>query len=243
MFKPVKAKKARKGFSLVELVIAILIIAVLVAAVFAGGSIIIRNSQISRTTSDLHNFSIAAETLLNENPMVANVDQSNWDTEMPKIVAKLNSLLAEDYRVETAAAADIAAADGNQITGVAGTADLGYVILKSAKTDAWGNNYFVLLDYADRNEVGISDFYVTVISAGPNAKTTLTEAYNDKTNQDDVILVAQYSDGSVSSVIYNQADTTVNALVDGLKYTGNGKNDQTALETNHPRVFVAKKAA
>ena len=50
-----KTRKQRKGFSLVELVVVILIIAILAVAVFAGGSAVIKKSQVSRTTSDLHN--------------------------------------------------------------------------------------------------------------------------------------------------------------------------------------------
>ena len=68
-----KKRFARKGFSLVELVVVILIIAILAVAVFAGGSAVIKKSQVSRTTSDLHNFSVAAESTLNENPSVANI--------------------------------------------------------------------------------------------------------------------------------------------------------------------------
>lgn len=63
-----KTRKQRKGFSLVELVVVILIIAILAVAVFAGGSAVIKKSQVSRTTSDLHNFSVAVEAVLNENP-------------------------------------------------------------------------------------------------------------------------------------------------------------------------------
>ena len=63
-----KKRNARKGFSLVELVVVILIIAILAVAVFAGGSAVIKKSQVSRTTSDLHNFSVAVEAVLNENP-------------------------------------------------------------------------------------------------------------------------------------------------------------------------------
>lgn len=68
-----KTRKQRKGFSLVELVVVILIIAILAVAVFAGGSAVIKKSQVSRTTSDLHNFSVAVEAVLNENPGVANI--------------------------------------------------------------------------------------------------------------------------------------------------------------------------
>lgn len=63
----IRMKSRMKGFSLVELVVVILIIAVLAVAVFAGGSASIRKAQVSRVSSDLHNFDIAMSTYMNEN--------------------------------------------------------------------------------------------------------------------------------------------------------------------------------
>lgn len=76
------------------------------------------------------------------------------------------------------------------------------MILKSAKTDAWGNNYYVVFDYGERHDKGQSDFYVTVVSAGPNAQTTV----GGTIESDDLFLLTQYSDGDVSAVTYNCAE-------------------------------------
>ena len=152
----------RQGFSLVELVVVILIIAILAVAVFAGGSAIIKKSQVSRTVSDLHNFSVAVESLLNENPSVANASAK---TALTGYADKLNKNLSADYQLEVVSAA---LTGGNITCGAPETTDA-FAIYKSAKTDAWDNNYYVVLAYDDRCES--TEFYVTVISAGPNAKT------------------------------------------------------------------------
>ena len=83
-------KNHRKGFSLVELVVVILIIAILAVAVFAGGSAVIKKSQVSRTTSDLHNFSVAVESTLNETPAVANMGKYE-DMSAGKMLEKLQT--------------------------------------------------------------------------------------------------------------------------------------------------------
>lgn len=119
-----KARKQRKGFSLVELVVVILIIAILAVAVFAGGSAVIKKSQVSRTTSDLHNFSVAVEAFLNENPSVANTG-SYKDMNAKKVLETMNAGLAEDYRLTL-----LTAAETGNITstkGVPADADLYFI--------------------------------------------------------------------------------------------------------------------
>lgn len=194
-----KKRKARKGFSLVELVVVILIIAILAVAVFAGGSAVIKKSQVSRTTSDLHNFSVAVESFLNENPSVANMSAY---TDMGSVLDKMNANLPEDYKLT----ALTAAATGNITSqkGAPAAADT-YFIAQSAKTDAWDNPYYVVFDTQDRNGAGKSDFFITVISAGPDAKTAIDGAIGgvNAAKSDDVFLLAQYTDGNVSAVTYN----------------------------------------
>ena len=192
-------QKVRKAFSLVELVIAILIIAVLVAAVFAGGSIIIKNVQISRTTSDLHNFSIAVESWMNQNPTIANVrDNASYKTDTP-LYNSFNALLAEDYKLEDAVGT-------SNITITQDTEDPGsYYIAQSKKTDAWGNPYYVVFSNQDRRSLSgdnHSEFYVEVISAGPNAKTKIGGT-EDAIDRDDIFIVGQYDNSDVVSYIYN----------------------------------------
>ena len=200
-------RKQRKGFSLVELVVVILIIAILAVAVFAGGSAAIKKSQVSRTTSDLHNFSIAIESAMNETPKVANM---NAEADFTPIVNAVKANLPADYALGDAPiAADIS---GNTVV-KAGTASTGtYAIYQSAKTDAWDNPYYVIFDATERHNAGISEFYITVVSAGPNAQTTITSDASDKgIEADDIFLLVQYTDGDVSAVTYNcDGDTLKN---------------------------------
>lgn len=197
--------KKRKGFSLVELVVVILIIAILAVAVFAGGSAVIKNAQISRTTSDLHNFSVAVESTLNQNPSVANVNNADG---LATIAAALAANLPEDYQwvlndtngPVTNAQGVVAAAvsTGNMQVAVTDHS----LVYKSAKKDAWDNNYYVILDYAERNGNTNSDFFITVVSAGPNARTTV----NGAIESDDIFLLGQYTNGNVSAATYNLND-------------------------------------
>ena len=213
----------RKGFSLVELVVVILIIAILAVAVFAGGSAAIKKSQVSRTTSDLHNFSIAIESAMNETPAVANMKANSFDgsaaNDMKAIVAAVNNNLPADYQLGTTAEADVPTGNlkiSNPTTSSA-------LILKSAKTDAWDNNYYVIFDFGERHCTGQSDFYVTVVSAGPNAQTVVGGAIES----DDVFLLVQYSDGDVSAVTYNMSDDT-------LKTAVNNDTDKTYTLVDKP---------
>lgn len=211
-------RKQRKGFSLVELVVVILIIAILAVAVFAGGSAAIKKSQVSRTTSDLHNFSIAIESAMNETPSVANM---STEADFDKIVTAVSSNLPADYAI-TRLAAD---STGNLVTKKSADDKSGkYAIYQSTKTDAWDNPYYVIFDATERHNAGISEFYITVVSAGPNAQTTITDVTTDKgIEADDIFLLVQYTDGDVSAVTYN-CDT------DTLKSGGaTGSDDQTTL--------------
>jgi prepilin-type N-terminal cleavage/methylation domain-containing protein len=225
-----KNRKARKGFSLVELVVVIIIIAILAVAVFAGGSAVIKKSQVSRVVSDLHNFSIAIEAAVNETPSVANMKANtvSGDTnDMQAILKAINNNLATDYKLEDTATAKVE--EGNlkiAETITSGDTKTSYAIFKSAKTDAWGNNYYVILDYGERHCAGQSDFYVTVVSAGPNAQTYV----GSNIESDDIFLLVQYSDGDVSAVTYNVAsdkmNTTTIASEDATTYTLNKENNK-----------------
>lgn len=216
-----KNLKKRKGFSLIELIVVILIIAVLALAVFAGGSAAIKKSQISRTTSDLHNFSIAIESAMNETPSVANISAKGDMTN--SIIKAVNDNLSADYHlslldpsVNTSNLKVTQSDDG-------GT----YVIYKSDKTDAWGNNYYVVFDCTERHDAGISEFYITVVSAGPNAQTTIAASGATGIESDDLFLLVQYTDGDVAATIYNCAADKL--MTGGTEGTPNNTDAQREL--------------
>ena len=214
MKKNLKKLTHRKGFSLVELVVVILIIAILAVAVFAGGSAVIKKSQVSRAESDLHNFSVAVESFMNENPKIANTKNRGSDPQLTfaKMVTKLNASLAEDYQIDetlidAAAAATISTnSNGNITVNALGTDATKHVqVFKTAKEDPWGNPYYLILDSGERHGTVNSDFYIYVISAGPDAKTDLAGKIGGTTAQkaDDVFLMVQYENGDVSAVTYD----------------------------------------
>ena len=222
-------KNHRKGFSLVELVVVILIIAILAVAVFAGGSAVIKKSQISRAESDLHNFSVAVESFMNENPKVANVTGQGSSSQLAfaQIVTKLNANLAEDYQiVNDATTADslklektdtakigqvlatssaVADSNGNITLMKAGDVSTNVAVYQTIKEDPWGNPYYLILDSGERHGTVNSDFYIYVISAGPDAKTELAGVIGGTTAKkaDDVFLMVQYENGDVSAVTYD----------------------------------------
>lgn len=220
-------RNARKGFSLVELVVVILIIAILAVAVFAGGSAVIKKSQVSRTTSDLHNFSVAVEAVLNENPGVANIsaDSAANHNEITAIMDKLNANLPEDYKLTKITAKQDT---GNITYDYAGTDGSTYIIAQSAKTDSWDNPYYVVFDAVDRNSNGKSDFFITVISAGPDAKTAVDGTIGGTNSlasgkADDVFLLVQYTDGDVTAVTYNCASDAEKIMTNQLDAANGNK--------------------
>ena len=213
-----RASRRRRGFGLVETVICIVIGAVLAAAVFAGGASTIKKSQVSRTSSDLHNFSIAIETFLNETPSVANSHQgSNFE----KFIKAINYNLPADYqlsetKITTSATTTAISESGGNITvnSIVNDANTNVAVYESLKTDAWGNHYYLILDNGERHGKDNSDFYITVVSAGADAKTELAGRIGglgtDAKNIDDVFLVVQYTNGDVSAYTYEAATMTLN---------------------------------
>ena len=207
-----KKTKGRQGFSLVELIVVIIIIAILAVTAFAGGSAAIKKANVSRTTSDMHSFAIAIESFMNSTPAIANAaNTTNFSTFIAKLNESLDSTFQIDATPVTASTTSVADSGGN----IAVKADnLGNhaVIYQSKKTDAWGNYYYVIFDAADRHGTSNSDFYIYVISAGPDAKTELAGAIGGGVadgKEDDIFLLAQYENGEVSSATYNMSDVSI----------------------------------
>jgi prepilin-type N-terminal cleavage/methylation domain-containing protein len=218
-------RQKRKGFSLVELVIVILIIAVLAVAVFAGGSVVIKKAQIARTTSDLHNFAIAVESFMNENPSVLNISNFTEGDTIASVLTSFNANLPEEYQIDLTDMANSifeASANGNIFDGQTESTDItsnlsvapttSAIVFKSKKTDAWGNNYYIIGDHAERHGTSNSDFYITVVSAGPDAKSIIGGAIGGNVpagKEDDIFLLVQNTNGDVSSEIYNMATDSI----------------------------------
>ena len=202
------------GFSLVELIVVILIIAILAVAVSAGGSAAIRKAHIAKATSDLHNFQIAVEMTLNETPRVANIATETKKAQLESIMDALNDNLAADYKL-TAVDGTLT---GNITKTAATTDDASFIICRSDKTDSWGNPYFVIIDRGERGGSSASEFYMTTVTAGPNAILHLDGAIDG----DDVFSLTSYADGDVISATYNMAEaapTIVGGAAAATTYT------------------------
>lgn len=93
-----------------------------------------------------------------------------------------------------------------------------FIICKSEKTDPWDNPYFVIIDSAERGGSTASEFYITTVSAGPNAILNLTAGID----RDDLFELSSYVDGDVISKTYNIADaapTKVGGAAAATSYT------------------------
>ena len=167
-------------------------------AVFAGGSAAIKKAHIAKATSDLHNFQIAVEMTLNESPQVANIAAPTKKAQLEGIMDALNDNLAADYKL-TAVDGTLT---GNITKTAATTDDASFIICQSDKTDSWGNPYFVIIDRAERGGSFASEFYMTAVTAGPNAILHLDGAIDG----DDVFSLTSYADGDVISATYNMAE-------------------------------------
>ena len=148
---------------------------------------------------------------MNENPSVANKDgTTDFDSLSSTLVSALNANLPEDYKlVKESDSSDKISADVNSNITYDNASAANVVVYKSAKTDAWDNNYYVIFDSGERHGTFNSDFYVYVVSAGPDAKTDLagTIGGTNAAKADDVFLLVQYENGDVSAVTYDMSST------------------------------------
>ena len=62
------ANKNRKGFTLVEIVVVILIIAILTGAVFLGGATVVKQSREAKVKTDLRNMATYVQDMMYDNP-------------------------------------------------------------------------------------------------------------------------------------------------------------------------------
>ena len=88
-----KKLEKRKGFTLVEMVIALLIIGILTAIAFFGGAQLIASARDSRVTSDLRSFDTAIKQMLLENPELMNAENTDGAEDL------LNRYLSEELKI------------------------------------------------------------------------------------------------------------------------------------------------
>lgn len=85
--------KRRKGFTIIEMVIALLIIGIITAIAFFGGGQLIASARDARVTSDFRSFDVAIKQMLLENPdLMSSENTDNSET-------LLNKYLSEELQI------------------------------------------------------------------------------------------------------------------------------------------------
>lgn len=180
-----------KGFTIIQIVIAMLIFAILTSIAFLGASIYITQSNETKVKSDLSALEVALHDYMLSDAAAC-------------VGGKLtlngaNRYLTQENAVKTSDLSGEVTVDEskNDCTGV------------STLLDPWGHEYRILiLNDRDRksgdNEYGAKGknrAFIYAYTAGKDGK-----AGEEDTRQDDAVLCVQYSDGEVYSKIYLPSD-------------------------------------
>lgn len=185
----ISRKRKTSGFSLVELVVVILIIAVLAVAVFVGGSSAIGKSRVRVVESDFHNYEVAAKSYMTEHSDMLRLNLTSDRDEYKSVAFGLNEYLGTEYTINTEKPVPS--------TGSVCNSNSSIIAFETIKKDPYGNPYVVIFDPNARN-IGDSEYYITIVSAGTNGKCDVGSALDD----DDEFLLCQYCNGDVVTASY-----------------------------------------
>ena len=191
----------RKGFTIIQLVIGMLIFAILTGIAFFGISIYTAQANETRVASDLGTFEVAIKDYILNNPGACSDGTLN-PVGLNHYLTKENALALDE--------ADPNKDDlGSEISVAAGIKGEAAYKKLSVLEDPWGHQYRVVIrNNADRTTEegeygakGTDRAFIYVYSMGKDGKG----AAND-TKQDDSVLCVQYSDGEVYSRSYLPSD-------------------------------------
>ena len=191
----------RKGFTIIQLVIGMLIFAILTGIAFFGISIYTAQANETRVASDLGTFEVAIKDYMLNNPGACSDGTLN-PVGLNHYLTKENTLALDE--------ADPNKDDlGTEISVAAGVKSEAAYKKLSVLEDPWGHQYRVVIrNNADRTAEdgeygakGTDRAFIYVYSMGKDGKG----AAND-TKQDDSVLCVQYSDGEVYSRSYLPSD-------------------------------------
>lgn len=219
--------KARKGFSLVELLIAVVVLGILGAMLIAAGTAAQNKARISVASNDIDSARNAIYTALMMNPSVAGYTDAtatatNWDK---AVVDLINAELDETWQWDPI---------GGTFTGKSGP-----VAQTRTMRDPWGNPYTLYL-YNDTytecfyNDAGAhftapdSTMTLVVASAGPNATGVGTgvdgtngingvaavaaNMVNNTDGIDDIGVIMQLANGSTTQATFGWSAATFGTL-------------------------------
>ena len=222
----------RKGFTIIQLVIGMLIFAILTGIAFFGISIYTAQANETRVASDLGTFEVAIKDYMLNNPGACSDGTLN-PVGLNHYLTKENTLALDE--------ADPNKDDlGTEISVAAGVKDEVAYKKLSVLEDPWGHQYRVVIrNNADRTTEegeygakGTDRAFIYVYSMGKDGKG----AAND-TKQDDSVLCVQYSDGEVYSRSYLPSDGK-NQAVTAPAYTYWNKDENGKHSVMKDSIFA-----
>lgn len=196
-----KAVKANKrGFTMIELIGAMVIIAILTVAGITAIATAISNSRMSATQTDLSGFQTPIEQFLLENPQMAKED----DTTV--IAEALNEYLEGEMQFK-----DVTALDGGVAAdSTSAPSDSTITAWQTKRTDAWDEPFRIYINPMNHagttgpNNAQDTELRIFVVSNGKNSTTG--EHNNDVDGDDDMFLMVQLVNGQVSHGMYGMRD-------------------------------------
>lgn len=153
--------RARKGFSLVELLLAVVVLGILSAMLIAAGTASQTKARVSVAMNDLDSFKSATYQMLMTHPDVMKYRDDKPNDSIKKIVEYINAEVDETFQLSVA-------------TDFAG--ESGACAYTTTLRDPWGNPYGLYI-YTDTNTSGTTDAAGNTIT---NGKIT----YADKAGTD-----------------------------------------------------------
>ena len=222
----------RKGFTIIQLVIGMLIFAILTGIAFFGISVYTAQANETRVASDLGTFEVAIKDYMLNNPGACSDGTLN-PVGLNHYLTKENALALD----ETDPNKDDL---GSEISVAAGVKSEAAYKKLSVLEDPWGHQYRVVIrNNADRTTEegeygakGTDRAFIYVYSMGKDGKG----AAND-TKQDDSVLCVQYSDGEVYSRSYLPSDGK-NQAVTAPAYTYWNKDENGKHSVMKDNIFA-----
>lgn len=178
------------------------VLAIAISAVVVS-NLVVKEERNKQVLADMEQFSRATELLLQENPTVSsagNKDEAAFGSMKSSYIKAMNGILPQGYKIENAIEEN---SDPTENITVSNSESA--VVYQSICTDPWGTPYFIIFDAADRHADGNNDFYITVVSAGPNRATDL----NGTIDSDDIFMLSQYQNGDTNSVVYRVSEDRI----------------------------------
>ncbi len=211
-FNQKEARKAtnKRGFTMLELIGAMIIIAVLTVAGITAIATAINNSRMSATQTDLAGFQLPIEQCLLENPKLER------DTNVINVATTINKYLEGEMKLVKSDAEGSVTANGDKASD-----------WRVHRNDPWGNSYRIFIDLNNSANNGLRVF---IVSSGKDGKAPVmdTATLNKALNKDDMFMMIQLKDGHVSHGMYGMRNGNATG-VDGAVGIGGKLTDMTGV--------------